>query len=503
MVTRWPARLPVRPGQTGLRADVLLGWLVAAHVVMKVLIYPLVLNAEPFGDEAAYLDGGMAMSNLLRDVVAFTAPDTTELELNVVGSAWFMPGMPVLLAPLYLLFPDAPIWLVRGYLGLVTLMLFLAVVRSVRRRLGARWACVVVVLPGLVPSWVVFTYGAWGDLCAGLVLVLLLLRLVDLVRGLRAGEAPSLRAGLVLGLQAIAVLYLRSSTSALLAGLGAATLVAASVMLRGRVRWRGLAAAALAGATFAALLAPWSIFASRTLDARVLTTTTVPTVLANTFGDPDELCFGRCDPGSTMWFAPLRYAREVGRATDTSEVEVLQVMSDHAMRDVGPERYFDGVAHNLAAYTLQPTNFNGYLAPPEGRGLVGTVGQLVADVLTWVLYVPLMLIGLVSLLFHARRSVEARILDIVTKLAIGGLLLQLFVHLAGGRYWATAAIPLGIAAVSFLRERQLAGSDGPPPPPDDVGPSDEVLVRWLGRVQGLLRAATTGVVVVLAVAVVL
>lgn len=484
------------------RPEILLGWLVVAHVVLKLLIYPLVMHADPVGDESAYLNGGRALSNLLRDAFALTSPDGAELSRNVVASGWFMPGMPVVIAPVYLLFPDAPIWLVRGYLGLVTLVLFLVVVRSVRRRLGPGWACVLVALPGLIPSWVVFTYGAWGDLCAGLVLVLLIVHLVEMFRGLRRGEAPGLKEGVVLGLLSIAALYLRSSTSVLLAGLGVATLATAVVMLRGRVRWQAVGSAAVAGVVFVVLLAPWTFFASDVLGARVLTTTTVPTVMANTFGDRSEVCFGHCDPESTQWFRPLRYAREVGRATDTSEVEVLKQMSSYALRDLTAAHYLDQVVHNLAAYSLQPNNFTGYLAPPEGRGTFGEVGEQVANAITWLLYVPLVLIGFVSLLFHARRSLEARLLDVLTKLALGSLLVQPFVHIAGARYWTTAGPILAIAAFSFLRERQLASGADNPPTDGVLTSRDATAVRWLGRVQVLLSVATGVVAVVLVGAVI-
>ena len=485
------------------RPEVLLGWLVVAHVLLKLAIFPMVMHAAPVGDESAYLNGGRALSNLLRDTFAFTSPDSAELERNVVASGWFMPGMPVLIAPVYLVFPDAPIWLVRGYLGLVTLILFITVLRSVSRRIGPGWACVLAVFPGLVPSYVVFTYGAWGDLCAGLVLVLLVVHVVEMFRGFRRGEAPGLKEGLVLGLLAIAVLYLRSSTAVLLGVLGVMTLVTALILLRGRVRVRALGSAVLAGVVFLLLLAPWSLFASKALEGRVITTTTVPTVMANTFGDRGEICFGPCDPDSTQWFRPLRYAREVGRSTDTSEVDVLKVMSDYALRDLSVPHYLDQVVHNIGAYALQPNNFTGYLAPPEGRGTLGRVGELTSDTVTWVMYAPLILIGAASLLFQARRSLEARVLDVLTKLALGSLLVQPFVHIAGARYWTTAGPMFAIAAFSFLRERQLARAEGTAPPDGVVTTTDATVVRWLGRVQVLLSVATGAVALVLLSAVIL
>ncbi|WP_435772056.1 hypothetical protein [Nocardioides sp. SYSU DS0651] len=493
------------------RPEVLLGRLLVAHVVLKLLVFPLVVHSPPFGDETAYVNGGMALSNLVRDLFALREPDLAEVERNVVASGWFMPGMSVLLAPLYLLFPEAPTWLLRGYLGGVTLLLVVAAVRAVARRFGAGWACVALV-PGLVPSWVVLTYGAYGDLVAGLVLVLLLMHLATILDGFRRGAPPSLREGAVLGLLAIVVLYLRSSTSVLLAGLGVLAVVTAMAMLRGRARLRAAGSAAVAAAVFAVLLAPWSAYASHSLGSRVLTTTTVPTVLATTFGDPSEICFGGCDPDSTVWFRPVRYAREVGRATGTSEVEVLKVMSDHALRDLTVGEYLDQAIYNLGAYSLQPTNFTGHLAPPEGRGPVGRAGERAADVVTWVLYVPLVALGAASLLAPVRRSLRARVLDVLVKLSLGGLLVQPFVHLGGGRYWTTAGLLFALGAGSLVRERQAA-RDAAAPAAGSVGtdgavaaeglvaagpaPRDAGLVRWLGRVQLLLRALTGLVVAVL------
>jgi len=485
------------------RPEILLGWLVVAHVVLKILIFPLVMSSPPHGDEQAYLNGGMALSNTLRDLGAFTTPDWAELDRNLVASGWFMPGMSIVVAPLYLVFPDAGPGLVRGYIGLFSLILFVAVLRHVARTLGPRWACVLAVFPGLVPMYVVFSYGAWGDLYAGLFLLLVVLRLIEMFRGLREGRPPTVREGLMLGLLSIVTLYLRSSTSILLAGLGVVTLVAALVMLRGRARWRAVGSAAVAGVLFVVLLAPWSVYASEVLGGRVLTTTTLPTVKANTFGDREQVCFGECDPGSTLWFRPLRYAREVGRATDTSEVDVLKVMSSYALHDVTVGGYLDQVDHNLAAYSLQPAVFMHHLKPVDGRSAVGTVGSWGVRLSTWIMYFPVLLLVAASLVTVARRSLEARLLDVLVKLSLGGLLVQPFVHIAGGRYWTTAGPFFGLAAAIYLRERFVSRNPSEAPPDGVVTATDATIVTWLGRVQVLLAAATAVVAVVLAAAIVI
>lgn len=479
------------------RAEVLLVWLIAAHVVLKLLVFPLVMHAEPQGDESAYLNGGRALSNLLRDVFALRAPDTAEVERNVVASGWFMPGMSVLLAPLYLIVPNAPIWLVRGYLGVLTLILFVAVVRLVARRFGPAWACVLVVLPGLIPSWVVFTFGAWGDLCAGLLLVVLVVRTVDLLRAVSAGRSPTLRDGVLLGLIAIALLYLRSSTALLLVGLGGLCVGLVVVTCRGAMRWRAMGSLAMAGVVFLLLLAPWSLLASHTLGGRVLTTTTVATAKANTFGDRDQLCFGPCDPDSTVWFRPVRYSREVARATGVSEVDVLKVMSDHALRGVSASGYLTQVSHNVDAYLTHPNSFTGYLAPPEGRGTIGSLGERVARVTSWVLYAPLMLLGLASMLFIARSSIDARLLDTTLKISIGALLVQPFVHVAGGRYWTTAGPVLVLAGLAFVRERRIAWAQRAVD--QRAAPDDRGIGRWIGGAQVALVVAVAAPVAVLAV----
>ncbi|NYI45523.1 hypothetical protein BJ993_002603 [Nocardioides aromaticivorans] len=484
-------------------APVLLGWLVVAHVLLKVALFPVVMSAPPHGDEQAYLNGSMALSNAIRDLFSFTSPDRAELDRNVVASGWFMPGMSIVVAPLYVVFPDAGPALVRGYCGIVTLALYVVALRSVVRVLGHRWAVALAVFPGLVPMWVYFGYGAWGDLNAGLVLLLVVLRLVEMFRTLRRGEAPTVRDGLVLGLLSVVTLYLRSSTSVLLAGLGVVALATAVVLLRGAPRWRAVGSAAVAGVVFLLLLAPWSAYASHVLDARVLTTTTVATSKANTFGDREQVCFGPCDPDSTLWFRPLRYAREVGRATGTSEVDVLKEMSAYARRDMTIHGYLDQVGHNLAAYSLQPAVFVDHVVPEDERGPAGSAAAWTVKVTTWLVYFPALLLVVAALLSVVRRSLEARLVDVLVKLCLGALLVQPFVHVAGGRYWTTAAPFFGLAAATFVVERLVRAGRLPAPATGVVTDGDRTVERWLNRIQVVLAAAVAIVAVAVLAAVVL
>ncbi|WP_235739179.1 hypothetical protein [Nocardioides alcanivorans] len=248
------------------------------------------------------------------------------------------------------------------------------------------------------------------------------------------------------------------------------------------------------------VLAPWSVSASRALDDRVITTTTVQTVRANTFGDHYQLCFGRCDPTSTIWFTPVRYAREVSRATGVGEVEMFGQMSAYARRDVTPESYARDVFRNTSAYLFKPGGFAIHLQPPNaGKDF----GYWAIAGTTTVMFFLAMLLVLGMLLTIFRTSFENRWTAIVLKLGIGALLTQPFVHIAGARYWTTIAPLMSMACVLLIGEL-LSRRKGQVEPLADVPEGGAVLptatvATWLDRVQWVLLMGFVAVVAVLAV----
>ncbi|MBC7632837.1 hypothetical protein [Aeromicrobium sp.] len=489
--------IPVVRGQARRpRADMVLALLLATHVVLKVVVFPLVAGAPLEGDEAAYVDGGRALSNLVRDLSSFGPVDMEELRRNVVGSGWFMPGMSVVLTPLFVIDPDSSVIVIRAYLGVLSSLLLVLTALTVRRELGDLYAGALLVFPGLVPTWLLFSYSAWGDLWAGLLILVLVTHLIAIMRRLRDGRSPDLRQGTLLGLIAIAAVYFRSSATLLVFGMlimiGASTVL----LLRGRERSRGLQFLGSAIAVFVMVLLPWSTFASQTLDARVVTTTSVPIVLANTFGDTDRVCFGTCDPGSTIWFSPLRYSREVARATGRSEVEVQQQMSAYARTRVTPQSYTREVLSNLGRYTLHP---GGFASSLRSHGANAT-GVAVSVAITVVMFFAMLAIVVAMMLAVLRKSFDQQVVSIALKLGLGALLAQPLVHLTGSRYWTTAAPLSALAAglfIQVLRARHLANSpdDTSRPTPTAASSTDRsanraTLSRSLNVTQIALVAAT-------------
>ncbi len=488
--------------------------LIALHVLLKVFLFTQVSQVALCCDQVSYDDGAKALSNLVRDLVGFGPVNVEELQRNLVGGGWFTPGSSLMLAPLYVVDPDASTAMVRAYLGLVSTLLLFATALSVRRVLGDLYAIVLLIVPGLVPMWLMFSFSAWGDLVAGLLATILLMELITLMRTLISGAAPTGWQGLRFGLAAIAVVYARSSTSLLIIGMGIVLGLTALLLLRGRVRLRAITSFAVAAATFGAILAPWSVFASQTMDSRVITTTTVPIVLANTFGDRDRVCFSPCDPvqnpGTTLgniWFPPMQYSREVQRATGRSEVEVEKQMWTYTRPSVTPQGYAADVMDNVWRYAGIPASFARLLVPPGSQD--GFVVRTI-EVTAYLGWGALLLAAFVLLLTVVRRSVDLQVISLLTTLSLGTLFTQPFVHVGTGRYWTTAA-PLAAIAIALLvvlldsrrATPRFGGGTWTMGPQDIADPQTRATAlalepsvrRWLTVSQAVLAAATALVVV--------
>jgi hypothetical protein len=286
--------------QNWVRAHAVVVTLIAAHVILKLLLLDRAIHAPLQGDEVAYTDAAKTLANVVRELVTSGSANSASIQRNVIGNGWFMPGMSLVLLPLYLVAPHSDPEVVRIYLGVFTTGLLVLVTVVVRRTLGHGYGNALLVFPGLVPMWVLYSYSAWGDLAAGLTSILLLVVVLRIASIVLRASAPSLTDGLTLGSVSIVTLYLRSSALPLVVGLLALVAIGIVVLLRGKSRWRGVLVWILAATTFGALLLPWSVAASRTLGDRVLTTTTLPLSEAVAFGDTDELCFGPCNPGN-IW----------------------------------------------------------------------------------------------------------------------------------------------------------------------------------------------------------
>lgn len=448
-----------------LSARYVLAVLVAADVVLKLALLPVALRAPLQGDEVSYIDGAKALANSVRDVLGGNGVPGHEISAHVVGNGWFMPGMSVLLTPLYLIMPNAGPHAVRIYMGIATLALFAAAVAAVGAAAGRKYAAALLVLPGLVPMWVLYSYTAWGDVSGGLVTVLVVALLVHLWRQLDATGTVRLRSGVGLGALLCATLYLRSNVLPMVVGLLGLALVAVLCRARGPQLIRAIGACVVAGLTFGALLFPWSYAASRAFDTRVITTTTLPISMAYTFGPQDRLCFGPCPPGN-IWIQMVRYSADVSRETGLNELDVQTQMKQYALRDVSSASYVRQLRSNFGRYVFQPNGFERAFWPLD-QPMPGATSWLIARATELIYFGGLILAG-VALLWPRRLPRPQQVLVLLTSLAGAALMLQPFVHVCSPRYWPVFAPLVGIAAASLLARAE----------PDASG-------RWLWRWQAL------------------
>lgn len=461
------------------------GWilvtLLLAHLGLKLAIAPQMVDAPFTGDERAYVDAAKALSNVTRDLVHANGLNVAELSNYVVGNGWFMPGMPFVMTPLYAVSPDAGLGATRIYLGLFTLLLLGWAVGELRSALGTVYASALAAFPSLLPTWIMFSFTAWGDLSAGLLLVVVFARTIRMARLIAREEAPSVRDGLKLGALLAACLYLRSSVLPLVPALILLLVIGAGVLLRGRARKIGLCATGAAAAAFLTILLPWSLAASTVLKAPVMTTTTVPLSMAVTFGDINKVCFGSCGPGN-IWFNAVHYARATAEKSGGSEVEVQKRMSAFARQGVTASRYCTQVLKNFRNYLMNPAAFLKRFLPrsaPEWKRAVYSR----ATAIPYFFGLAFLAGGMIAVF---RGPLDRQIVSVVLKLFAGAALMQPFIHQAHGRYWPFFAPLIALSATMLLQKQSVAGAS-------------EGGVKFCRAMMFLQYAGATGVVLAVAV----
>ena len=397
--------------------------LATAHLVAKLAVLPIAIRTPLQGDEITYHAAARTIASALRSVVGGDGLPVSQLQEGVIGFGWFMPGMPLVLAPVYLVTPSPGIAAIRLYLGLLTTVVLLLGAALLARSAGTRYGAAVLLFPGLVPIWLLFSYTSWGDLSAGLVLVVLVAVLVRLWRRLDAGSGLRLRDGGLVGLLLVITLYLRSSVLPLVVLVMLLGLVAVLRRSRGAARVRSLAGWVAAVATFVALLAPWSYAATRTLHDRVITTTTVPISMAYAFGNRDELCFGPC-PDGNPWYSMVRFSRKEAARTGESELAVQRRMSDYAMRDVTAGSYASDVLANFGRYALQPAGFESlFRVPGDATGQTPAPPDAVSTVISWttvLIYFPVLMLAVGGILRVRRAAAVPQLVGLLAATLGGG-----------------------------------------------------------------------------------
>lgn len=446
-----------RPGDRLLLAGLCLvvaSW-IAALVFMSDMAYS--------GDEQRYARDAKILADLLlgRQMSLETAARA------IVGNGWFMPGMSIVLVPVFAIDPEPAVAVVRAYSSAVILLLWLCALRQMSATLGRYAAIVLLVFPSLALMWLVYATTIWGDLPAGLVLTIAAARTYRMcVRLFEEPEAAMpLRDVVILELLLAAMTYLRGNTIVVVVAVHA-LIVAAAIIARQDgllLRFRNLAVGV---AVFAAVLAPWSVTATQILGSPVLTTSSAALSVGITFGDTKALCRGPCSEDRKPWDAAARYSREQAKERGISELEVQREMSARALRDVTLGDYTAKVRRNFSSFVWHPASLIDRFTT-ENRFTVGTGREFSASAASRIqrtvrgttnaLYFPffaLLVLANVAVILRFRRL---QILSLCVKVVTISLFVQPFLHFSHSRYWVTWAAAMTLAGVMALHWASAAG----------------------------------------------
>lgn len=410
----------------------------------------------PFnGDEQTYVNRSRAIAGLLTGQRESLANVTRQ----VVGTGWFMPGVSLVLVPLYAIVPEAGVAVVRAYLAGLNLLLWIWAMREVLVALGPRGQAAFVVFPTLSAMWLVFSATAWGDLSAGLLVAIVAARVFRFATALLEHEPIQPRHVVVAELAMAAMVYLRGSTIVVVAVghlllLGVAMVAGRSSRLLGQ-----LGVLTAGGALFCLLLAPWSVAASLALGDTVVTTSSASLAIGTTFGDADELCFGPCPPQG-VWAGELQFSREYAEQHGISELEAQRRMTSHALSDVSLRDYLAQVRDNFLAF-ITPTGAGPRRGLPFMDRFVAIsdldIGpQLTAMVtgtvriLTLAGYLPFFAALVIANFLIVVRSQRLQLLSLLVKALTVSLFLQPFLHLSHARYWTAFAPVMTLGAVLLV-----------------------------------------------------
>jgi hypothetical protein len=419
--------------------------------VLLWLAAGLFMTSVPLsGDEVHYANAANAISDFLRGDLTLDAMLAT-----VVGYGWFVPGMSLLLTPLYMFgTPDGPI--IRIYVLLIMFLLWLWTLREVHAEFGRRYVAALLVFPGLEITWHLFATTAWGETGAGLFLVIVFVRTCRIARQALAGESIAVNDVAALELALILAFYLRGSL--LVVALAVHIFILSMFIFcgQGRSMSRKMAMIVGGGLCFGIAVAPWSIAASRTLGDLVIATSTPVLSFGITFGSAHEICFGPCpgmESGGNVWIEAANFSRVYASAHGVSEIEAQRRMSAYATRALTAIEYLRRVQSNFARLALSPAQFTRDRFLPSsslhlGRGTVKLLGY-VALAWTSALYFPGLLALLIGNLTVIRKDRETQIQSLSFKMLTLCLLLQPFLHPAHSRYWPTFA-PLMALSAAFL-----------------------------------------------------
>jgi len=461
---------------------------ICVGAISWLLSFLYVASVPLFDDEGFYAYAGAAIGQFLTGHTSFL-----EMRSAVVGDGWFTPGIPIILAPIYVFDPTPHYVGLRLYASVLTFLLWIWTLREVYIVFGSRYALAIFIFPSLDITWHFLATGTWGDLPSGMLLIIVFGRTWRIAQQIYRGVQIDF--GEVLKLEAILLLtfYLRGNSILVVVAVHI-FLLAASVL---KFRWRLLpyqTMAIISGMVIcSAGIAPWSITASRALGGVVISTSTPALSFGVTFGKENRLCFGPCVKlRGNIWNRAANFSRIYAAEQGISQLEAQRRMAIYATHDLTVAEYTRRVRGNFQRFLFKPAGFtqNRFL-PRSGLGLSKQTIEMLGTFSafsTGILYFPFLLALALANGFVVIKGQREQLESLCLKMFTLCLLVQPFVHPGHSRYWPVFA-PLMAISGAFLFK--MATRDRP-----EDEPGSAVLVAIQGFY--VLVVVTTGVALFLA-----
>ena len=395
------------------------------------------------GDEVNYANSARHFSLFLRGDKTLS-----ELVSVVVGYGWFMPGPSIVLAPLFVIDPHPSLYVIRLYSSVLVYLLWIFTLREVNNIFGREMFVAVLIIPAANLTWQLFSSTVWGDLAAGLLLIIILTKIYTLATRPLEGENISVMD--ILRLEAIfmALIYLRGNMFVI--GFVAHIILFVICVLAANFKTILFNARALIIGFLALILSilPWSITSSTELKGWVFTTTTPVLSLGVTFGDEAKLCFGPC-PAGNIWVQAARFSRDYARKNSISELDVQREMTDAALQNISAATYFPQVKKNFSNFLESPNTFSLRFFKISDLKLSIQSIQGAEDIFNgWakVTYYPFLLALFIANILIIKQGSHYQILSLFIKVSTFCLFIQPFIHPCHGRYWTSFAPLMGLSA---------------------------------------------------------
>ena len=231
-------------------------WQTAAVLLSLVTIGAgslyLMIGVGFYGDEWSYTYKAQVFASALKN--ARSVIDFQEHLSALIGNGWFMPGISVLLSPLYILIPEAPPPFVRCYMLCLNLGLLWILCRQLSRDFGPSAPLLFLGLSTLTPFYILQLSSVFAEIIATHLALIFLLRLSKRLKN--EAEPEGALAGFSVGLMTLC----RPSGMGLLAIVIAQNVI---IALKQGSTHRAIRSSIVATIVAFVTIAPWSTAVSQ------------------------------------------------------------------------------------------------------------------------------------------------------------------------------------------------------------------------------------------------